>query len=231
MGEMIDFASNGTRGMGYLAHPPKGPGMPLLVIQEWWGLNDHIKSVADRFAAMGFLTLAPDMYRGEVATEPDAAGKAMMGLDLARAAKDLSGAVDELISRTNNPKVGVTGFCMGGGLALTLACQRPDAIAACAPFYGVIPWPEAQPDYTKLKAYVQGHYAENDGFASPEHVATLTATLKAQGNGVEMYMYKGADHAFFNDTRPEVFNEEYAHEAFYRAYSFLRQNVRPPMDD
>jgi carboxymethylenebutenolidase len=222
MGEMIDFASNGKKGTGYFATPPSGEGMPLIVIQEWWGLNDHIKSVTDRFAAKGFMALAPDLYHGAVATEPDEAGKAMMGLDLARAAKDLSGAVDELIARSSNGKVAVVGFCMGGGLALTLACQRPDAINACVPFYGVIPWPDAQPDYSQIKADVQGHYATKDTFATPEQVALLTKTLRSQGNGVEMYSYD-ADHAFFNDTRPEVYVEKHALEAFRRTCSFLLQ--------
>lgn len=230
MGEMIEYPSNGTTGQGYLATPSKpmqgGLTPPLIVFQEWWGLNDHIKAVADRFAEKGFLVLAPDIYRGTVTKEPDEAAKTMMALDMARVAKDMSGAVSELQKRSGREKVGVTGFCMGGGLALVLACQRPDAIKACVPFYGVIPWPEAQPDYSKMAAAVQGHYAEKDGSASPEQAQALQTMLKGLGREVEFYIYQGADHAFFNDTRPEVYDSHHADHAFFRAYSFLRQQLR-----
>jgi len=133
MGEMVEFKSNGGTCTGYLAGD-SGPG--VVVIQEWWGLNDHIKDIADRFAIAGYTALAPDLYHGEVTTEPDSAGKLLMSMNLATAAKDLSGAIDLLQQRTGRTKVGVTGFCMGGGLTLMVACQRPDAVAAAAPFYG-----------------------------------------------------------------------------------------------
>jgi carboxymethylenebutenolidase len=225
MGEMIEFPSNGTNGMGYLAAPGEGGGLPLIVLQEWWGLNDHIKDVADRFAAQGFLALAPDLYGGKTTTEPDEAGKEMMAMDLGRAAKDLSGAVDELIKRSGSGKVGVVGFCMGGGLALWLSCLRGDAITACVPFYGAIPWPDAQPDYSKIRAAVQGHYAENDGWAGPAAVNALEETLRPLGYGVEMHLYQGAEHAFFNDTRPEVYNEDYATAAFHQSVAFLKRHL------
>lgn len=225
MGEMIEFPSNGTKGQGYLATPAGGSGPGLIVIQEWWGLVPHIKEVADRFAAAGFVALAPDVYRGAATTEPDEAGKLMMSLDMARAAKDLSGAVDELRRRTGRDKVGVTGFCMGGGLTLVLACQRPDAVAAAVPFYGVIPWEHAQPDWSALAAKVQGHYAEKDGFASPEAVAALDAQLKGLGKDVEFFVYPGTDHAFFNDARPEVYDAGAAATAWDRTLAFLRAQL------
>ena len=124
---MISFKSNGSSCGGYLAN---GGGAGVIVIQEWWGLVPHIQDVADRFAAAGYTALAPDLYHGQSSTEPDGAGKLMMGLNLATAAKDLSGAVDELIQRTGTSKVGVVGYCMGGALSLMLACERPDAVAA-----------------------------------------------------------------------------------------------------
>ena len=142
------------------------------MIQEWWGLVPHIKDVCDRFAAEGFVALAPDLYHGETTTEPDEAGKLMMALNVEQAAKDMSGAVDNLQrGHAVASAVGVTGFCMGGGLALVLACHRPDAIKACVPFYGLIPWASAQPDWSKLDAAVLGHYAEQDGFFGPDQVA------------------------------------------------------------
>src|ERR1700674_1670132 len=115
MGEMINFPTNGSEGQGYLAVPPSGEGPGVIVIQEWWGLVPHIEDVCDRFAAAGFVALAPDLYRGRKVTEPDEAGKEMMALQLDRAAKDMSGAVDEVARRSSALKGGVGGFCMGGG--------------------------------------------------------------------------------------------------------------------
>ena len=142
----------------------------MIVIQEWWGLVDHIKDVCDRFAAAGFTALAPDLYHGHKVQpgEPDEAGKAMMAMKMDQAARDMSGAVDEVLRRSTGDRVGVIGFCMGGGLALVLATQRPDAVAAVVPCYGIIPWPDAQPDYSAMTAAVLGHYAEKDSFFTPE---------------------------------------------------------------
>jgi carboxymethylenebutenolidase len=153
MGEMIEFASNGSTAGGYLATPQSAGGRGVIVIQEWWGLVDHIQDVCDRFAAAGFVALAPDLYHGKKIKpgEPDEAGKAMMAMQLEQAARDMSGAVDEVLRRSTGDKVGVIGFCMGGGLALVLATQRPDAVAAVVPCYGIIPWPDAQPDYTDME--------------------------------------------------------------------------------
>ena len=222
MGEIVSFKSNGSMGSGYLAD---GGGPGVIVIQEWWGLVPHIKDVADRFAAEGFTALAPDLYRGEAASEPDEAGKLMMGLKLDRAGKDLSGAVDFLQERTGKSKVGVVGYCMGGGLTLTLACQRPDAVAAAAPFYGVIPWAEAQPDWSAITAVVEGHYAENDAFASPEAARALEADLKGRGKTATFHIYPGTDHAFFNDERPDVFNATAAAPAWSRVLALFRATL------
>jgi len=223
MGEMIEFPSNGTTGQGYLATPAGGSGPGVIVIQEWWGLVPHIEELCERFAAAGFVALAPDFYHGESATEPDDAGRLMMALELAKAGKDFSGAVDALLDRSSGSAVGVVGFCMGGGLALVLATQRPDAVKVVVPFYGVIPWPEAQPDWSALDAVVVGHFAENDEMATPERVAELEATINAAGNpDVTFYTYPGTDHAFFNDTRPEVYDAEASGLAWGRTLEALR---------
>ena len=222
MGEMVEFKSNGGTCGGYLADG-KGPG--VIVIQEWWGLVDHIKDVADRFAAEGFTALAPDMYHGVQTTEPDQAGKLLMSMNLATAGKDLSGAVDFLVARTGNPKVGVTGFCMGGGLSLMIACQRPDAVAACAPFYGGMR-PDTPVDWDAIAAVVEGHYAENDrGTASPEAAKALEAELRAKGKTATFHVYPGTHHAFFNDTRPEVYDAAVSRTAWDRTLSLFRANL------
>ncbi len=223
MGEMTTFPSNGHTCDGYLAGDGTGPG--VIVIQEWWGLVPHIKDVVDRFAAAGFTALAPDLYHGESSTEPDGAGKLMMALNLENAAKDLSGAVALLQQTTGRDKVGVVGYCMGGGLALVLATQRPDAVAAAAPYYGAIPWASVQPDWSALTAKVVGEYAELDGWASPEAAHALEAQLRELGKDATMHVHAGADHAFFNDARPEVYDAAASATAFDRTVALFRETL------
>ena len=223
MGEMTTFPSNGHTCDGYLAGDGTGPG--VIVIQEWWGLVPHITDVADRFAAAGFTALAPDLYHGESSTEPDGAGKLMMALNLENAAKDLSGAVALLQQKTGRDKVGVVGYCMGGGLALVLATQRPDAVAAAAPYYGAIPWASVQPDWSALTAKVVGEYAELDGWASPEAAQALETQLRELGKDATMHVHAGADHAFFNDARPEVYDAAASATAFDRTVALFRDTL------
>jgi carboxymethylenebutenolidase len=225
MGQMIEFASNGGRAQGYLAEPESGTGIPIVVIQEWWGLVPHIEDVCDRFAAEGFLALAPDLYHGETTTEPDEAGKLMMAMNLEQAAKDMSGAVDDVAIRASGTRVGVTGFCMGGGLALMLATQRPDLVQACVPWYGLIPWAGVQPDYASLSGPVLGHYAEQDGFFTPELARELEERLQSMGKDATLIVHEGVDHAFFNDTRPEVYDAATAGAAWAQTVGFLHENL------
>jgi carboxymethylenebutenolidase len=226
MGEIIEFASNGGRASGYAAVPAAGPqsGPGIIVLQEWWGLVEQIKRTCDRFAEAGFMALAPDLYRGTTVplTEPDEAGKQMMALRMDEAAKDLSGAVDEVCRRTGRDEVGAIGFCMGGGLALVLATQRPDAVKAVVAAYGLIPWPDAQPDYSKLEAAVQGHAAGEDDYFTPDAARQLESELRALGKRAEFHHYSGAGHAFFNEDRPEAYNKEAAEQLWERTVSFFR---------
>jgi carboxymethylenebutenolidase len=227
MGELVEFPSNGHTCRGYLAVPPSGSGPGLIVIQEWWGLVPHIQEVCGRFAEAGFVALAPDLYHGDTTTEPDEAGKLMMALNIEQAAKDMSGAVDYLLAHdaVTSSSLGVTGFCMGGGLALMLATQRPDAISACVPFYGLIPWPNAEPDWSKINAAVLGHFAEKDAFFGPEQVGRLDEQLRAHGKEAELIIHPGVEHAFFNDHRPEVHDPETSRRAFDQTVAFLRENI------
>jgi carboxymethylenebutenolidase len=227
MGEIVEFPSNGHTASGYLSPDPTGNGPGVIVIQEWWGLVPHIKDVTDRLAAEGFTALAPDLYHGETTTEPDEAGKLMMALNIDQAARDMSGAVDYLrgLDSVTGDKVGVIGFCMGGGLALVLACHRPDAVGATVPFYGLIPWEHAQPDFSQLSGPVLGHYAGDDGFFTPELVDGLQAELNALGKEADLEIYQGVDHAFFNDTRPEVYDAEASARAWVQSVGFLHSNL------
>lgn len=226
MGEMIEFAANGGTVEGYLAAPGRsGPG--VVVIQEWWGLVPHIKDVCERFAAEGFVALAPDLYQGASTTEPDGAGKLMMALNIERAARDLTGAVDELQRRdeVSGEGVGVVGYCMGGGLALYLATLRPDDVRGVAPYYGVIPWEAAQPDYARLQGAVQGHYADGDDFLPVDQVRALEKQLKDLGKDAEFHIYEGTGHAFFNDSRPDAYVEDAAREAWERTIAFFSKHL------
>jgi carboxymethylenebutenolidase len=229
MGEIIEFASNGGTAQGYLAVPEGGSESTagIIVLQEWWGLVDQITRTADRFAEAGFTALAPDLYHGTTVplTEPDEAGKEMMALTMDATAKDLSGAVDELIRRTGRAKVGAIGFCMGGGLALVLATQRPDAVTAVVPAYGLIPWPDAQPNFARLDAAVLGHVAEEDDYFTPAAASELEAQLRALGKSVEFHVYPGAGHAFFNEDRPEAYHAESAGLLWDRTVAFFRQTL------
>jgi carboxymethylenebutenolidase len=227
MGTMVEFPSNGTTGSGYFAPAEGGAGPGIIVIQEWWGLVPHIRDVVDRFAAAGFSALAPDLYRGATTTEPDEAGKLMMALNLGQAARDLRGAItflrqDPAVSST---QVGVTGFCMGGGLALMLAAQEPQDVAACVPFYGLIPWEGAEPDWGRLDCSVLGHYAERDAFFPPDKVASLQGTLTSLGKDALLTVHPGVDHAYFNDDRPEVYDPTTAESCWEHTLEFFRDTV------
>lgn len=222
MGQAVSFQSNGGTTPGYLAKPASGSGPGVLVFQEWWGLVDHIRHVCDRFAAAGYVALAPDLYHGKVATEPDEAGKLMMALNVDQAAKDVRGAVTYLLGQgATGSKVGSVGFCMGGSLALYAASVSPDQIGAVADFYGA--HPNVQPDLGRLKAPVLGGFAEKDGFVTPEVARQLEASLKGAGITTDFKIYPGVDHAFFNDERPQVYNAEAAADAWNRTIAWLKK--------
>src|SRR5262245_19895343 len=219
-GSMVEFASNGSKTAGYLATPAGGQGPGVLVIQEWWGLVGHIKSVCDRFAAAGFSSLAPDMYHGKTASEPDGAGKLFMALNIGQAEKDLRGAAKYLAQHSSTAKLGAVGFCMGGQLALFAATLNP-SIGACVNFYGI--HLNVKPDYTKLAGRVLGLYAEKDGFVTPQVARDVDAGIKKAGKSSEIHIYPGVDHAFFNDERPDVYDKAAADDAWRRTLAFLRQ--------
>lgn len=223
MGEMVEFSMNGTESAGYLALPESGKGAAVLVLQEWWGLVDHIKDVADRLAAQGYVALAPDLYHGKSTTDPDVAGKEMMGLDITRAGRDLQGAVDFLVGHdaVTSDKVGAVGFCMGGKLAL-FAGGGHASIYAIANFYGV--HPDVKPDFSKMKASVQCHFGKSDGFVPTADAEALVAEMKEAGVAVDAHFYD-AGHAFFNDTREGAYDATSAKSAWERTLAFFGENL------
>ena len=223
-GREVDFDGGGERVRGYLATPTTGHGPGVVVIQEWWGLVDHIRDVCDRFAREGFVALAPDLYRGERTSDPDQAGRLMMGLEIPRAARDLDGAVAALLGQPSvaGAKVGAVGFCMGGQLALYAATRNP-RIGAVVDFYGV--HPNVKPDLSGLHAAVLGIFAERDAFVPPEVARKLEADLRAAGRRARCEVYPGVDHAFFNDHRPDVFDAAAAARAWTETLTFLRAEL------
>jgi carboxymethylenebutenolidase len=222
-GTMVDFQSNGGTTQGYLATPASGKGPGVLVIQEWWGLVGHIKTVCDRFAAEGFSALAPDMYHGKTASEPDGAGKLFMALNIAQAEKDLRGAAKYLTQHSSTAKLGAVGFCMGGQLALFAGTLNP-SVGAVVNFYGI--HPNVHPDYSKLSGPVLGLFAEKDGFVTPQVAKDTDAAIKKAGKQSEINVYPNVDHGFFNDERPDVYNDAAAKDAWRRTLGFFRQHVK-----
>lgn len=223
--EMVSFAGNGEAVDGFLAHPEgAGPFPGVIVAQEWWGLDAHIKDVTQRFASEGFAALAPDLYHGKTTSEPDEAQKLMMALDMPRAVKELTGAADYLASQplTAGRGIGVTGFCMGGGLALSLACDSP-RIKAAAPFYGVNPEPIDK--IAGINGPVLALYAESDNWAGPPVREALESALTRHGKEHEIRVYPGTEHAFFNDTRPGIYNRQAASDAWERVLRLFRENL------
>jgi carboxymethylenebutenolidase len=224
VGQIVVFASNGSQASGYLAVPEAGSGPGVVVIQEWWGLVDHIKDICDRLAKEGFVALAPDLYHGATTKSPDEAGKLMMALRIDEAEKDLAGAINYLLthSATTGAKVGTIGFCMGGALSLYAATKNPK-VGACIVFYGG--HPNVKPDLPNLQAPVLGIYGANDRSITPAVVKELQRQLESLGKSIEVHIYENADHAFFNDTRPQVYNAEASADAWRRSLAFLRQHL------
>src|SRR5919108_690492 len=206
----VEFEANGGTATGYLAEPESGRGPGVVVLQEWWGLDDHIRSVCDRFAQEGFFALAPDFYRGETAEQPDEAQQKMMAMSMDEAEKDMRGAVDYLASHEGfeGKGVGAVGFCLGGGLAVWAATANPKVAAAVSYYYVM---PHGKPDFSKIKGPVLGHFGTEDEFVSVDDAKALEQQMRDAGVNVEFEFYEGAGHAFFNDTnRLGTYHDDYA---------------------
>ena len=224
MGQMVQFPANGHSTAGYLAIPPSGSGPGLLVIQESWGLVEHIRHLCDRFAAEGFVALAPDLYHGIATKSPDEAGKLFMALSIGRAATDLRGAADSLLDRTQvtSAKVGAVGFCMGGQLALYTGAEFPDRIGAVVDFYGIHPNVRIEP--SRIRVPVLAHFGEQDNSVKVADARALAAGIEAAGGSIEAHFYP-AGHAFFNDSRPTVYDRGCSEMAWARTLDFLRKHL------
>lgn len=227
MGTLVNYARpDGKTVQGYLAEPSTSNAPAIVVIQEWWGLNDQIKGVADRLATAGFQALVPDLYRGKATVEQEEAHHLMTGLDFGDAAsQDIRGALQFMKARA--PKLGLTGFCMGGALTL-LAAQAPELDAAVV-WYGCPPLEYI--DASKIKIPLQGHWATQDEFFKIDTVAALEDKLKAADVSFEFHRYL-AHHAFANEEAvgpgripATQYDPVWAQQAWDRALRFFGKHL------
>ncbi len=228
---MVHYPSNGVTVRAYLVTPQTKEKRPaIIVVQEWWGLNDHIKDIARRFAAEGYVAIAPDLYsrfQNEVVpnSNPKRAGELMGQLKQEDGLKDLNATVNYLktVPGVDAARIGVTGFCMGGSYALMLPCVNNE-IKAAVPFYGQVPNPDTP--LQKLACPVLYIYGEEDGWITKADVQRLAAALKKYNKPGEIKTYPGAPHAFFNDTRKDVYKPAEAKDAWARTLAFFKQHLK-----
>jgi carboxymethylenebutenolidase len=216
---------SGKKASGELVVPSGTGKAPCVVlIQEWWGLNDHIRSLLSRLAADGFVALAPDLYHGKVTADANEAGQLMTALDRGQALEEIEAAARFLRAHERSSgKVGVMGFCMGGSLSFR-AVEASGEIACAAPFYGAPP--AAEYDASKVKAPIEAHFAGRDQWATPANAEKIQKAIEERGGEMTLHVYD-ADHAFVNDTRPEVYSPENAKLAWERALKFLHSHLDP----
>ena len=219
---MVDIDSNGSTVPGYLCRPSGDGASPgVIVLQEWWGLEPHIKDIAERYARAGFVALATDLYHGNVTAEPDEARKLAMGMDRERAIKEIASSVRYLKGQSYvNGKVGTVGYCMGGGLSIAAACKVQEVDAAVI-YYGGSPSPE---DLAKVTVPVLGLYGGADGGVPVSTAAALSEALEKNGTPYDVHIYGGAPHAFFNDTR-DSYREEAARDSWARTLAFFQKSL------
>ena len=221
----VEFQANGSTAPGYLAVPESGKGPGVVVLQEWWGVDDHIRSVVDRFAEEGFVALAPDLYRGETTDQPDEAQQKMMALNMDQAEKDMRGAVDYIAEHEayDGGGIGSVGFCLGGGLAVWAATAN-DKVDAVVSYYYVMP--HGKPDFSKVQAPVQGHFGTADDFVPVDDAKQLEQELNDAGADAKFEFYEGAGHAFFNDTdRLGTYDENHAKDAWRKTVDFFKSHL------
>jgi len=225
----VEYSSDGIAIHAYVAAPSTTAKCPaLIVVQEWWGLNDHIKDIARRFAAEGYVAIAPDLYSrmGHVqTTDSKEAGRLMSKLKEDEVLSDLSATVTYIqkAPEVDAGRVGVTGFCMGGGYALTLPCVN-EGVKAAVPFYGPIPNPDTP--IQSLGCPILYIYGEDDGWITKADVDRLAGALKKYNKPGEVKTYPGASHAFFNDTRKEVYKPAEAKDAWQSTLAFFKQHMQ-----
>ena len=218
--ESISFDTANGPSSAYVAMPDSDSKKAVIVVQEWWGLNDHIKDIANRYAAEGFIAIAPDLYRGRVAKDSSEASEMMHALQIDDGIDTIKNAIDAAALSYDLTHFGITGYCMGGTFALRAACEL-EGLSAAAPFYGDIPEEEVLKKLRIPTIFISG---TRDGWITPEKVAGLEDATSRFELPLQSIKYD-ADHAFFNDTRPEVYNETAAKDAWATVVGFFDQHL------
>ena len=214
----ITITHNNIEISGYLSEPEETPTAGIIVIQEWWGLTEDIKEIADRYAAEGYLAFAPDLYHGEIAIEPDEARKLAMSMERDIAAQEIDGAISWLRDEHNVSKAGCVGYCMGGGLTLAAAIRPSSGVDAVHVYYGG-GMPSADQIAT-ISVPVLGSYGSEDGGIPVEQVDMLRATHEDNNIPNDITVYQGAQHSFFNDTRP-AYHEQAAMDSWVKSVNWF----------
>lgn len=218
--ETLSFETANGPTSAYAAHPDSPNGKAVILIQEWWGLNDHIKDIARRYADEGFVAIAPDLYRGKLATNPAEAGAMMNALAIEDGLDTIKNAIDAASLAFDLSHFGITGYCMGGTYALRAACEL-EGLSAAAPFYGDVPEDEILQKLTTPTIFISG---TKDGWINPEKVAKLEDAAERFELPIHSVKYE-ADHAFFNDTRPEVYDATAAADAWALVSGFFKDKI------
>ncbi len=224
MSTNVSFEGMGGSKVSGAMSEPSGTGKAptVVLVQEYWGLNDHVKSLVDRLASEGFLVVAPDLYHGKLAKDSAEAGALMTALDTLEAMKEIGATATFLKEHPrSNGKVGVIGFCLGGALTFAAACHVA-GLSAAVPFYGVPPAEKV--DYAKVTAPILAHFAKVDQWATVEKAEAIKAQVEATGHSMQLEVYD-AGHAFVNDTRPEAYDEKSAKLAWQRTVDFLKKHL------
>lgn len=222
MGDPVSFSSSAGQAHGYLARPEGPVAGGIVVIQEWWGLVPHIEDVADRFAALGYAALAPDLYHGRSTVEAEEAHHLSDGLDWTRARAEIAGAAAHLQAAEGAGRIGVVGFCMGG--ALTLIAASDPAVSAWVAFYGFPPAGRATIDEIAAPGLIL--FGEHEHAFSVPDAQAYVAARQAAGHDVELRIYPGARHGFFNDTRGDIYHPASAADAWARTVELFGRHVR-----
>jgi len=218
--ETLSFNTAGGETTAYVAIPDQDSGKAVILIQEWWGLNDHIKDIAGRYADEGFTAIAPDLYRGTLAANPQEAGALMQGLAIEDGIDTIANAIDASREKYGLGHFGITGYCMGGTYALRAACEL-EGISAAAPFYGDLPEEDILKNLKVPVIFISG---TKDGWINLEKVAQLEDAAERYELPVTSVKYE-ADHAFFNNTRPEVYDETAARDAWALVVGFFNDKL------
>jgi carboxymethylenebutenolidase len=214
--ETLDLETPNGATTAHVALPETESRAAVILIQEWWGINDHVRDLCSRYAREGYTAVAPDLYRGKITKDSAEASRLMHELQTEDGMQTISAALNEVRGRYNAERVGITGYCMGGSFALRAACELHE-LAAAAPFYGDIPEEKTLAQLTVPTLFIAG---ARDNWITPEKVNELKEAAHKHNLPVEVVTYD-ADHAFFNDTRPEVYNPEAAEDAWGRVLNFF----------